>query len=416
MPKSTVTRQVFQLLLPLYIPAFLFAFSHSLLIPILPLFAQGFDVPYAVVGLVLSADAVGAMLGDIPAGMLMRRMGQKTSMITGLVVTGISTALLFVAPSVPAVILLRIFSGMGGALFNVSRHFFLTEMTPIEIRGRLISLFGGVFRAGRMLGPVVGGYLGLVFGLRASFLGFGLACLAALLVVVFFLPSIEINRGGATASRFSPLRQLGAMLKAQRRTLATAGAGMMLIQLVRSGPPVILPLYAANALGLSVETIGIVMSVSAALDMALFYPAGFMMDRYGRKSSILSSLAFMVLGLALIPLVRDFYALLGVGLLAGFGNGLGAGAMLTLGADLAPPEGRSEFLGAWSLVGDVGSTTGPLAVGGLADWIPLAVTGWAIAGAGVLALFVFGLLVPETMKRAAPVSLPSNGMAAKKEP
>ena len=48
------------------------------------------------------------------------------------------------------------------------------------------------------------------------------------------------------------------------------------------------------------------------------------------------------------------------------GNGLGAGIVMTLGADASPDEGRSQFLGAWRLCGDIGNTGGPLLVSAVA--------------------------------------------------
>ena len=52
------------------------------------------------------------------------------------------------------------------------------------------------------------------------------------------------------------------------------------------------------------------------------------------------------------------------------GNGLGAGIVMTLGADAAPVDGRSQFLGAWRLCGDIGNTGGPLLVSAVAAVAP----------------------------------------------
>jgi MFS family permease len=393
-------RQIINLFFPIYLPAFLFAFSQSLLLPVLPLYAQSFDIPYSLVGLVLAGDALGMIAADLPAGMLMRRIGQKRAMSTGLVLTGLSTAGLFLAPTIAWVVALRAIAGVGVSLFAVSRHYFLTEMAPPASRGRIISLFGGLFRLGRTLGPVVGGGMAVAFGLRASFLLFAAICLVALLVVIFLLPNLEVARDSDVEMVVSPFAHLWRMLREQRRVIATAGVGFLFMQLVRSGPAVIIPLYAANSLGLDVQTIGLVLSVSAALDMALFYPTGMIMDRYGRRYAIIPSALGLSLGLATLPFTYNLTSLLLAGLLLGLGNGLGSGAMITTGSDLAPRRGRSEFLGTWNLVGDLGATGGPLAVGALADVIPLAQTGWIIALAGLMAAFIFGVLVGETKKRA----------------
>ena len=56
---------------------------------------------------------------------------------------------------------------------------------------------------------------------------------------------------------------------------------------------------------------------------------------------------------------------------------------MTLGADAAPADGRSQFLGAWRLCGDIGNTGGPLLVGAVAAVAPLAVASVTV---GVLCL------------------------------
>jgi hypothetical protein len=100
------------------------------------------------------------------------------------------------------------------------------------------------------------------------------------------------------------------------------------------------------------------------------------------------------------PLTGGFAALAAAASLIGLGNGLGSGTMMTLGADLAPPEAVGEFLGAWRLIGDGGSMGGPVLVGALADalGLPLATLAIAAVGAGAALTFAYG--VPETLRPA----------------
>ena len=88
--------------------------------------------------------------------------------------------------------------------------------------------------------------------------------------------------------------------------------------------------------------------------------------------------------------------LLVAALVIGFGNGLGSGAMLTLGSDLAPKESAGEFLGMWRLIGDTGQTGAPIVVGGVAQLVGLSPATFVIAAMGVAAALVFGMFVPET--------------------
>ena len=133
--------------------------------------------------------------------------------------------------------------------------------------------------------------------------------------------------------------------------------------------------------------------------MTLFYPVGVVMDRWGRKWTIIPSLAVLSLSLMLIPLTGGFATFLAVGLLSGFGNGLGSGAVMTLGADLAPPDAAAEFLGVWRFVSDVGAAAAPAAVGGLAAALTLGFAAVATGGVGLVGAATMFVLVRETLRR-----------------
>src|SRR5262249_30693752 len=160
----------------------------------------------------------------------------------------------------------------------------------------------------------------------------------------------------------------------------------------------LIPLYATTVLGMDVKAMGSIVTVAGALDMVMFYPAGLMMDRWGRKAATIPSFLIMALGMALLPLCRTSGALLLVAILIGIGNGFGSGTMLTLGSDLAPRGGTGEFLGLWRLIGDIGSTTGPLVVGVIGDHASLAVSALAMCAVGLLASATLARFVPETLR------------------
>jgi MFS family permease len=82
-------------------------------------------------------------------------------------------------------------------------------------------------------------------------------------------------------------------------------------------------------------------------DMLLFYPAGLVMDRFGRKWTGVPCLLVLSTGVLLIGHADSASALLLGGLVAGVGNGLGAGINMTLAGDFSPRRGRAEFLGVW---------------------------------------------------------------------
>jgi MFS family permease len=263
-------------------------------------------------------------------------------------------------------------------------------------------------RIGRFVGPMLGGVVAAAYGLPATFLAYGLVGLLALAVMALFVrraPRADPRADPRDApGEQAPAHHKGsvwALFRSHGRVLASAGMGQLFAQTIRAGRSAVIPLYAADVIGLDVQQIALIVSLSSAIDMSLFPLAGLLMDRLGRKYAIVPSFAVQALAMALVPLAGSFAGLLGVTLLLGFGNGLGSGTMMTLGADLSPPESRDEFLGLWRLIGDVGHAAGPYAVGQVADWVALPVSALVMSGAGLLAALVFALLVPETMKQAA---------------
>jgi MFS family permease len=391
------------LLLSLYLPSLLLSVCNGLLIPTLPLFASALDTSYVLVGLILAGDSLGMLLADVPAGTLLRRLGRKRSMLAGLLIAAASVLGLAFTTSITLLIVLRVLAGVGAALFNISRHVFMAEEIPRQTRGRAISLFGGTSRLGGFLGPAIGGFVAARAGFGGTF-----QLYALLAGVTFLLCWLFVERSRSLPAEVpSPPEPAGRPRghdRFSRSQLATAGTGQLLAQLIRAGRRVLIPLFAANALGLGVEAVGLIVSISAALDFALFYPAGVIMDRYGRKHAIVPSFLIQAVSLALVPFTGGFTSLLLVASLGGFGNGISSGTMVTLGADLAPAHDVARFLGVWRLIGDTGAAAGPLLAGAATQALGLGPTAWVIALLGAGGALLFAYRMPETLRHRPSVT------------
>ena len=389
------------LVLPFYLPALMVTLAMGLLIPILPLYAAGFEISYGLIGLILAGEGLGTLIADVPTGMLQRRLGNKQVMMMGLATSMFSVGALFIAQAVWVVLLLRVAAGFGRAMYSVSAHVYVTNSVPLAQRGKAISMFGGTYRLGGFIGPALGGIIAGGFGLRATFLVFAFTIGIGLLLIALFTRSRRQKRSAAGAAEHHP-RHVLSVMQSHSRVLASAGTAQVFGQMIRAGRTVIIPIFAADVLGLSVDQIGLIVSLSVAVDFSLFLVAGWLMDKYGRKFAIVPCFGIQAVGMALIPLAANFGGLLAAAVLIGLGNGLGAGSMMTLGADLSPAESRGEFLGVWRLIGDMGHTGAPLVVGAVADVLVLSSAVWVIAGAGMTAASIFFFFVPETLQRQRP--------------
>jgi MFS family permease len=262
-------------------------------------------------------------------------------------------------------------------------------------RGRVLSTFGGVNRAGTFAGPVIGGLVAEWQGLASPFFVAGIVSLLAAYMATRGMAEVD-------AAKPSPGRQIrwhmvGALAVRHRQELATAGSAQVFAQVIRAGRQLIVPLYASSTLGLGVGVIGVIGSISAAIDMLMFLPAGLVMDRVGRKFASVPSFLLLSAGMALIPFTNSAATLIAVTALMGFGNGIGSGSMMTLGTDLAPRESLGEFLGLWRLMGDTGSSAGPMIVGEVALLVGLNAAAIVLAGVGVLSALTLVFFVQETL-------------------
>ena len=113
---------------------------------------------------------------------------------------------------------------------------------------------------------------------------------------------------------------------------------MIVLMFLRAGRLLMIPLIGAE-MGFSAAEIGLAFSLSAAVDMAMFYPAGMIIDLVGRRWALGPAMLLLGLGVAALPFAGSFWTFAAVGILAGLGNGFGTGIFMTLGGDLSPAQG-----------------------------------------------------------------------------
>ena len=95
--------------------------------------------------------------------------------------------------------------------------------------------------------------------------------------------------------------------------------------------------------------------------------------------------------------LQSFAALTGAAAVLGLGNGLSAGLIMTLGADLAPADRRGEFIGVFRMMPELGGVAGPVALGVLLDAASLFAGTVLCGGFGLAAALFMAACVKETL-------------------
>ena len=86
-----------------------------------------------------------------------------------------------------------------------------------------------------------------------------------------------------------------------------------------------------------------------------------------RLPHVLAAVYALAIAYATLPLAGTTGPFLAVVTLLAIGNGLGNGVVMTIGADIAPPAYRTEFLASWRLLHDGGTFAGPLVLAAVAS-------------------------------------------------
>ncbi|MFC9665145.1 MFS transporter [Nocardia sp. NPDC127606] len=361
--------------LAVFVPSAVYGIGSGAAAPMLPLRALELGASVGTAGVVVAMMGFGLILGDLPAGRLVARIGERKAIALGSFTCALGLLVAILAPNIAVFAVGLLINGASGAVWGLARQTYIVAVVPSADRGRAFSALAGWMRFGFFAGPFLGAgavhWFGPVGGLWIQ--------LVAMLVagaLVFAMPETD---GSPTVLSDNTIRSV---VVEHRRLLSTLGLGALLMGAARAARQSLLPLWAVH-IGADAATTSIVFGIAGAVDVLMSYPAGIWLDRYGRKAIGVPAMIAFAAGYAALPFAGSVVGLTAVAVLLGFANGLSNGVIMTVGADVAPPGQRAEFLGAWRLTHDIGMFAGPIAVGAISAVTVLGAAAGALAVAGL---------------------------------
>ena len=389
-PTPASSFSLWRIAVPAFAPSLLFGLGEGAILPIVPLTARDLGASVPMAALVIAMIGIGSLFNNIPASMITMRWGERWAIVAAGVWSGLGMVLCVLTTHLGLFAAGCFMVGMSQAVYNLARQSYMTEAVPIEYRARALSTLGGVMRIGMFAGPFLAAGAVHAFGLSAAYV-VGIVAVMGAAAIGARIPDLEAppvpagQTAPASTSVISTLRD-------HRHVFLTLGLGVVLVSAVRASRQAVIPLW-ADHLMLAPSVASLIYGLAGGIDMLVFYPAGKVMDRKGRRWVAVPSMLIMGLAMLLMPLTSGVVTLLIASLAIGFGNGIGSGMIMTIGADHSPRHGRAHFLGIWRLMSDIGSSCGPallsLLAGGLSLAAGIAVTGLiAFAAAGTLAYWL----------------------------
>lgn len=348
--------------------AFCVALGFGIVAPIMPVFAQSFEVSAFAASSVISVFALMRFVSAAPSGWLVNKIGERSVLWIGLSIVAVSSALAGVSQSFEQLILLRGIGGTGSAMFTVSSMSLLLRTVDSAHRGRAASTYQGGFLFGGLAGPAVGGLV-VGFSIRAPFFVYAATLTAAALTAYFALPK-GLGHPTKDATQATELQEPAMALRAALKFRAywtalvvNLSSGMTSFGL-RSA---LIPLFVVSVLQKSPATSSYGFLATSIVQASLLMPAGRMTDTKGRKPSmIIGSLALVAAMLCLViseTLVGFYGAMIAMGVGAAF---LGGAPSAVVG-DIVDGKKGGPVVATYQMMSDLGIVAGPLLFGYLAD-------------------------------------------------
>ena len=335
---------------------FLDAMLFGAIIPLLPHFADRYDLSKLEAGLLLGAYGGGALVGGVPGGMLVSRVGPKRGVLAGLVVLSLASLAFALAGGPLALGLARFVQGLSSATTWAGALAWVAVSVERERRGQALGTVFGLAVLGFVCGPMFGGVADLV-GIRASFVG--VALVAAVLAAAL----------GAVGAPPRELARPGAVRRALRDRAFLGGLWLNTLPALFFGTLDVLVPLLFDAAGYGALAIAAVFVTAGAVEVVVNPVVGRISDRRGRLLPVRVALAASIAVAVAFALATEPLVVAGLVVAASvtFGGFYTPGMALV--ADRAERAGLSQGIGfgvtntAWA----VGALIGPAVGGALAD-------------------------------------------------
>jgi MFS family permease len=349
------------------------------LTPLLPEYAEDFNLSKAGAGVLSAAYPAGALVGGVPSGFATARIGARTAAVAGLVVIAVSTFVFASADSIWLLDVSRFVQGMGSSLAWTAGLTWLVSETPADRRGQTIGSAMGAAIVGALFGPVLGGAASVV----GQPVAFGAAGLAALGLAVWALRTQAPPRAAV-----QPLRVLFTSLGNSRIAL---GVWLVALPALFFGTLSVLAPLRLEDLGFAAVAIGALWLGTAGLEALVNPIVGRISDRVGRfrpmRVSVIAGSVFAVF----LPWPGSAYLLAALVVLASISFGSFWTPAMALLSDEAERQGL-DYAYAFALMNLAwapGHALGASGGGALAHFTSDAVPYLLLAAA---CLLTFGLL------------------------
>ena len=207
------SRPLFSIILVVFIDLL----GFSLIIPLLPYYAQTFKASDTTIGLLLASYAAAQLIGAPLLGRASDRFGRRPILLISIFGTFFGFLLFGFAESLGMLFASRILQGLTGGNLSVAQAY-ITDVTDAQSRNRGLGMIGAAFGLGFIIGPALGGLLSSISYSVPAFVASALSFIN-LLLIAFWLPESLSAEKRTQKSHQKAAFSVGALLQALRHPL-----------------------------------------------------------------------------------------------------------------------------------------------------------------------------------------------------
>jgi DHA1 family multidrug resistance protein-like MFS transporter len=345
----------------------------ALLLNILPVYmATVLGASTFIIGWTLSAQYIGDNVLRTPVGWIIDKIGYRTCMLTGVLITFVSVIIIAKTTDYLWTILACALLGIGTAPLWPCVITGTTEVAGDQAKGTVMSVVYMAWLSGVGLGPVI---INFFIQDKNYSMAFRLiiGCMTAVVLVALLLPSrpdkSRISRASAEKSKKKPSKT-ASYINELRRSLSVSPLlfPAMFAQTFALGilSP-ILTLYARNVLNLTSNQYSLFLIAGGLVTVVFLIPVGKMVDRFGSRWFLTIGFTISSLTLLSFTFVQSLTVLYGLVALLGVGYALIIPSWNALIASAIPPVKRGAVWGFFLTIEGLGMIVGPIVSGKLWD-------------------------------------------------
>ena len=309
----------------------------------------------ALGGSTLAIGALGGLqnllgaLYSLPGGWASDRWGHRRALVAFNLIALTGYVIVLAVPHWWAVLLGAAFFIAWSAVTLPAIMSLVARVLPQQKRTMGVSLHSLVRRLPMALGPVLGGWLimqyGAVDGMRLAFGAAAVLCIAAIALVLAFIPE---DPPGASPETLPPLRLFKRFDPALRRLLLSD----ILIRFCEQIPYAFVVIWAVKLHGITPVQFGVLTAIEMATAALIYLPVARLADRGTKKPFVVITFVIFTAFPLVLLFSRTFPALIVAFILRGLKE-FGEPTRKSMILDLAPPDARAGTFGLYYLIRDV---------------------------------------------------------------